>query len=90
MIDPQIHIEYIGGNCPVQSEGTVGNKSFYFRARWDKWSIGIGGDDPVLNPEWYKEGQYGANPGDAGWMPQYEALKFIVVSIFEYCQTQDV
>jgi hypothetical protein len=83
--DVDIHIDYIGGNCPVQAEGTVGGKPFYFRARWDKWSMGIGGD-PVLNPEFYREAPYGKKQGEAGWMPQYQALIFIAKSIREYAE----
>jgi hypothetical protein len=88
MRDVGIHIDYIGGNCPVQAEGTVDGKPFYFRARWDKWSIGIG-CEPVLSPEFYREAPYGERPGEAGWMPQYQALIFIAKAIREYAELAD-
>lgn len=27
--------------CPVQYEGTIEDKSFYFRARWDQWTFAL-------------------------------------------------
>lgn len=69
-------IDWIGGNCPVQAEGTICGKPFYFRARGSKWSIGIGGDT-VMEPEWYYSEPYGDGPFDAGWMTEDEARSFI-------------
>lgn len=87
MKDLDFTLDYIGGNCPVQAEGKIGGKPFYFRARWDKWSIGIGGDDPVLKPEWYHEAPYGNKPGDAGWMPVCIAMCFISSAFLDYCHS---
>jgi hypothetical protein len=66
----------IGGNCPVQIEGTIAGKDFYFRARGQHWSIGIGGE-PVSKPEWYYQEMYGLGPYDAGWMTIEEAKAFV-------------
>lgn len=74
---PWVEIHTIGGNCPVQAEGTVGGKPFYFRARGSSWSMSIGGADPADNPEWSHEEDYGTRPYDAGWMPFAEAKSFI-------------
>lgn len=87
MTDPQIHIDYIGGNCPVQAEGFIGDKAFYFRARWDKWTFGVG-TDPILYPEWIASSPYGETPGAAGWMPQHVALEIIAECISSYCRDQ--
>lgn len=38
-----IIIDSFGGNCPVQAEGTIDGKPFYFRARGSSWSMSIGG-----------------------------------------------
>ncbi len=70
-----IVIEYLGGNCPVQGEGTIDGKPFYFRARGDCWRLGIGGD-PVVSPEWEYGEDYGTWP-DAGWMTAEEAEQFL-------------
>ena len=74
MRDRDISVEYIGGNCPVQAEGSIGGEPFYFRARGQRWSMSIGGADVVGNPKWYHEEPWGDTEFGAGWMPQHEAL----------------
>lgn len=86
MGDLSISIDYIGGNCPVQAEGHVNGKPFYFRARGERWTMSIGGDDCVMSPEWFYEEAYGENPYEAGWMPQYVALAMIAKAFEKYCE----
>lgn len=76
-------IEMIGGNCPVQADGTVNGKPFYFRARGEHWSMGIGGD-PVADPEWYRRQPWGDTPFEAGWMPFEIARGFIETCADDY------
>lgn len=81
-------ITSIGGNCPVQAEGTIDGMPFYFRARGEAWSFSVaasadgnpvevfgdGGEDGGF---YYREDY---NPGDAfgaGWMEESEARAFI-------------
>lgn len=71
-----IVIEHLGGNCPVQAEGIIDGKAFYFRSRGAQWSMSIGGADVVGAPEWYHEEPYGEWP-DAGWIGTDEARAFI-------------
>lgn len=73
---PEIIITLLGGNCPVQAEGTINGVEFYFRARGQRWTLGIGGD-VVLAPDWCCEEPYGDGPFDAGWMGEDEARGFI-------------
>ena len=73
----EIVLKWLGGNCPVQAEGTINGKEFYFRARGDSWSLRIGGDDVVMAPDWSYEEDYGDNPFAAGWMTEDEARGFI-------------
>lgn len=77
-----ITLDTIGGNCPVQAEGTVDGKQFYFRARGDSWQLHIGDGEHDLwtNPLFYTEQAYGTWP-EAGWMPQHEAVGFIVLGV---------
>ena len=77
-----LNIQNIGGWCPVQAEGTVGGKPFYFRARGNQWSMAIGGD-PIETPGWFREDEYGASP-DAGYMPLDEARAFIEICAADY------
>lgn len=82
--DPFIRIETLGGNCPVQAEGAVDGAPFYFRARGNRWSMSIGGDDVVRSPDWYHEEPYGEEEYVAGWMPAYVALGFIARAVGLY------
>ena len=79
-------IETIGGNCPVQAEGTVLDQRFYFRARWDSWSVSVFPDDgDLLNPDWYYEEPYGVGlVGAAGWMSEDEARAFLDKALTHY------
>ena len=74
---PDIVIQWLGGNCPVQSKGFINDKPFYFRARGDSWRMNIGGADIVEAPHWSYEEDYGDGPFDAGWMTEDEARSFI-------------
>ncbi len=76
-------IDTVGGNCPVEAEGTVGGKPFYFRARGEHWTMSIGGE-PVMKPEWHRRRQYGTRRFDAGWMEWNEAEAFIKESAADY------
>lgn len=44
-------VDWVGGSCPTQSEGTVWGERYYFRARHGEWYLNIGGSavfDPTL------------------------------------------
>lgn len=69
-------IDWIGGNCPVQAEGKIDGKLFYFRARGDSWALEIGGSGSDIVAEWRHEEHYGTWP-EAGWMTEDEARAFI-------------
>ena len=71
-----LEIDFLGGNCPVQAEGTIDGRPFYFRSRGEHWSMSIGGDDVVYDPEWHYEEEYGPWP-DAGWISDDQAMAFI-------------
>ena len=73
----EIVIACLGGNCPVQAEGTIDGKPFYFRSRGEHWSMSIGGEDVVSNPEWRHEEEYGDGPFEAGWITEDEAREFM-------------
>jgi hypothetical protein len=77
-------IEWLGGNCPVQAEGTINGQPFYFRARGQHWSIGVGGEDTVSNPKWLREEEWGDGPFAAGCMPHDEARSIIERCAEEY------
>jgi hypothetical protein len=69
---PEIKIDYIEGNCPVQAEGSFNGVEFYFRARGKRWSIEVG-----KSPKWNYEEPYGSDDFSAGWVIDAEAVDFI-------------
>lgn len=69
---PDFRLHDLGGNCPVQAEGTINGKPFYFRARHTSWTFSVGGD-PYVAPEWEHEETWGDGSSDAGWMTAAEA-----------------
>lgn len=76
-------IEYLGGNCPVQSEGMFDDYQYYFRARGQHWSIEL--TDPTnLIPILMIKVQYGDSDFAAGWMPRDDAFKIIVSTYFKW------
>ena len=79
-----IHVHMIGGNCPVQAEGTIDGEPFYFRARGNAWSIGIGGRCPIVRPDWSCREAYGEDAFAAGWMSEDEARSFIFQAAERY------
>jgi len=90
----ELIIDYIGGMCPVQAEGTIDGTPFYFRARGAKWEIGIGLDavsaclDRGEAGGWYKREPYGEN-FKAGYMPVKETIAFIEQCAKEYLSEGD-
>lgn len=81
-------IQTLGGHCPVQAEGTINGKPFYFRSRGDSWSMSIGGSDIIINPEWYYEEDYGTWP-EAGYITDEEAKTFIGLAADKYVAEKD-
>lgn len=77
-----ICIDWLGGNCPVQAEGTINGEPFYFRARGEHWSLEINDADGKIVWEYdehYPHGQY-----SAGWMTEDEAKAFIELAANKY------
>ena len=87
-------IDNLGGNCPVQGEGTVLGVPFYFRARHEEWSMGIG-EDPVavtraqIEEIWYKSEEWGDGEFSAGWMDREDAFAIIRRCAAEYIAEQE-
>lgn len=70
------------GACPVQYEGRICDQWFYFRARHDHWSIGIGNslDEAVSGDVW----EHGQGYTDASWMPHAKAATYIHQAVTVY------
>jgi len=70
-------IDWIGGNCPVQAEGTIDGEPFYFRARGQYCLCEIGVDPVLGSSKWDFIHKYSDHPYGAGWMTEDEARGFI-------------
>lgn len=81
----EIIIETIGGLCPVQAEGTIDGKPFYFRARGQRWTIGIEGE-PVGFPAWFYAQPYG-EPHEAGYLDSPEATAKAFIQMAAYIRS---
>lgn len=69
-----IEIDHIWCHCPVMAEGTIDGEPFFFRARYQWWSIDVGTEES----EWVYEEKY-SKPGEfaAGWMDHAEVPALI-------------
>jgi hypothetical protein len=93
MAHPQIQIEFLGGLAPVEARGMIGDKPFFFHARWDGWGFAIA-LDPTIDPRgiarsdkqsYYVEGEYGSPGGyDASYMAEEDAEKIIRSCISDF------
>ena len=84
-----------GGYCPVQADGEVDGKLFYFRARGNSWSMHIypkGTKDIFFddNPEvWSYSEDYGFTEFAAGWMTKKVAFDCMTHAIELYRKQQN-
>src|SRR4051812_24067155 len=80
---PGIIIDTIGGNCPVQAEGTIDDWPFYFRARGSHWSLEVAepGFEPCGEAVWEHRAKYSDEQYAAGWMTEAEARAFIAQAV---------
>ena len=85
--------EFTGLAAPVQAEGVVGRRAFYFRSRYQGWTFAIAltpdvdpADIDFPDQGFLREGAYGALRYDASYMPLDEALKIIVRCAAEFAQ----
>lgn len=77
--------------APVQYEGKIGDLYFYFRARWNGWSFGIGKTQlEAAEATMYENGlfsrrsDWGGEFAAASWMPFDVAEELIRQCIEEY------
>lgn len=75
-----IAIETLGGNCPVQAEGTFDGTPFYFRARGTSVRCEVG--------EWTWHGPVYEWP-DAGWISEELAQAYIAAAYREWQRRDD-
>ena len=76
-----IFTEEPSGYCPVQAEGTVDGFPFYFRSRYDTWTVYIATNkdsDPLDEQSWVNHEAYpSGGQFSAGYAPREECVEFI-------------
>ena len=74
--------------APVQAEGTVSGRAFYFRARGEEWELTIaeqpgidpadvGPDDVAAGAAWYRSGVVPGGQFAASYLPPDQARSII-------------
>jgi hypothetical protein len=67
-------VKHIGLAAPLQLEGRLPTgEAFYFRARHDEVSLGVGGDDPCWSPVWEGRELFGSDE-DASYLSGEDGL----------------
>lgn len=93
IIDKTIDFQITCEAAPLQIEGNVNGKAFYFRARWDQWTFAISYDDKVHPAKilsskdgfFFRCGDVGESGGyAASWMSVDEAMDIIARCIRSY------
>ncbi|MDO3432152.1 hypothetical protein QWJ46_05600 [Rhizobium sp. CBN3] len=85
-------LNWLGGNVPIQGEGTIDGKPFYFRARGAQWSLEIDYvEEADRPPMWWHVEEWGEWP-DAGYMPADVALEMIdkAVALYREQRPQEI
>lgn len=96
-----VGLEELGGACPVQGSGTMqlagkpARWAWYFRARFEHWSISVvpEGEDPaqepIRGPGFFHEEEYEYRAGeyDAGYMSEDTARYYIVRELARFRDT---
>ncbi|MBS2018112.1 MAG: hypothetical protein JST00_34895 [Deltaproteobacteria bacterium] len=80
---PRSLVASFAGSTPLEGWGTVPDgRSFYFRARYEAWSLSLGAtdDEAIEAPTWFWREPWGDAPYGAGYMPEETGRE-----IFESC-----
>lgn len=83
---PDFELEDLSGWAPVQAEGRVDGRYFYFRARGSYWRLELGGNRTgTRSPRWwYEEAWETATGFGAGYLTDDEAIRCILKAVDIY------
>ncbi len=83
----ELVVSSIVGQCPMQGQGSIGTKRWYFRAHDEHWQFILPGPydeyETVGSFAFSRDGSWGLSP-EAGYMPVDEAMKIIRRCADEY------
>lgn len=91
-LNARIEIKYFGGQAPVQAEGVIDGREFYFRARGNHWEFSVAKVSGLTNwagdskeaAAFFVEEDYGREPFAASHMPEEKAAKIITDCVLRY------
>jgi hypothetical protein len=100
-MNDNVQYEYTCTAAPVQAEGTIAGKRFYFRSRDQEWTFSVSESqeiDPVeitsaedaKGEGFFIAGRYGVRAFDASYMPLDIADKIIRECVDAYLRTKVV
>jgi hypothetical protein len=83
-------LDWCAGYCPVQAEGTIDGKAFYFRARHQSWQFHVAKDRThrFVNDIFYCDIDWPAEEFAAGWMSPVDVLKCLHLGVALYRQQE--
>lgn len=67
-----LHVNWVGGACPTQSEGTISGVPYYFRARHGEWYLNVG-EKSVFSPDFRMTG----DDPSAGFMEDEDVMAIL-------------
>ncbi|MBO9184587.1 hypothetical protein ACQZ4Y_04030 [Rhizobium sp. L80/93] len=77
---------HLSGWTPVQAEGTLDGRYFYFRARGSYWRFELGGNESgSRSPRWWYEEDWPSPTGfEAGYLSDEQAISCILKAVENY------
>lgn len=90
VVPPGVQVDRFDGWCPVQGEGTIDGRFWYFRARGEHWQFHVCKDRSHLfkNDIFYCDIEWPDEPFAAGWMHPVDALKCLSLGVALYRQQE--
>lgn len=91
-VDGEVLSGFLSGYCPVQGEGFLDGKPWYFRARHDGWSFSVAESTEIdpIDVRWYKAAgwYYEGDYDNASWMAYEDAWDIIKACVEKYFKNE--
>lgn len=85
-------LDWCGGFCPVQAEGWLDDKAFYFRARGEHWQFHVAKDRShrFVNDRFFCDIAWPEGRYMAGYMSPVDVLKCLHLGVALYRQQESL
>jgi hypothetical protein len=83
-------LDWCGGFCPVQAEGEIDGRAWYFRARGEHWQFHVSKDQThrFVNDLFFCDIEWPEGPYMAGYMSPVDVLKCLHLGVALYRQQE--